>query len=567
MKKRIPYGVGNFETIMVHDMYYVDKTRIIPKLENYQYPFLIRPRRFGKSLLISLLENYYDIEKTEEFDKLFKNLWISSNPTIEKNSFLTLRFDFSGIETSKGKELLYESFTNKIKNQIFYFINKFNKYIDQKIVRRIEPLKDPSTIIDTLTSAVKESKKRIYLLIDEYDNFANDLISSNDDQTYYEIISKTGFVRTFYESIKTGAQEGAIWRIFMTGVSPIMLDDLTSGFNIARNITLDKSFNESLGFTQEEVKEMTEYYNVLSEEKKEKALQDMKIFYNGYLFSEDAKERLYNPDMVLHFMDSYKEGEYPKLMVDMNVKTDYGKIQRLINEDRYKNKSSKIDEILEKEEISTKLIQMFPLEAITNKDELISLMFYMGLLTIKESIYANVKLKVPNLVIKELYWEYIYTKVNHELDQTLDIGTITEKIQKMAQTGNPEEFIKFAYEKTREYLSNRDLIQMDEKSIKMILLSFLTMNSVYIPYSEIEMNGGYSDLVLIPDTRYKVNNAQIWELKYIKKNENKEEKIEQAKQQIKKYEQDIKFIRQTKGIKVYKYIILATKEKIEIQNY
>jgi len=563
MKKRIPYGIGDFEKIRKENLYYVDKTQAIKELEKHQYPFFIRPRRFGKSLLISTLENYYDIEKKEAFDELFKGLWIHDNPTEERNSYLVLRLDFSGIETSRGKENLYQSFNEKTKQDILSFLKYYAPLLQGDITETIKNEKKPSMLIKTLSNFVEDNRKQIYLLIDEYDNFANDLIGANEDNLYYEILSKTGFVRTFYETIKSGAQEGAISRIFLTGVSPIMLDDLTSGFNIAKNITLERDYNQSLGFTQDEVEEMLDYYNILPEEKKQKTLEDLKKYYNGYLFHSKAKERLYNPDMVLHFMDAYKEGRYPDSMVDMNVKTDYSKIQRLINEDRLQE-GSKIEQILEEEEIITKLIEMFPLEAITNKDELISLMFYMGMLTIDEPILANVKLRVPNLVIKEIYWQYIYRKVNRVLGDTVDIYSITKVTQILAETGNPKAFIEYAYDKVMQYISNRDLIKFEEKHIKMIFLSFLSMNEIYIPYSELEMNKGYSDIVLVPDSRYNIKNSQIWELKYIKDKEDPKEKIKEATEQIKRYEQDEKFQRLAAGTKIYKYIILAYKDRVEI---
>ncbi|MFW6262917.1 MAG: AAA family ATPase [Thermotogota bacterium] len=563
MKKRIPYGIGDFESIRKENYYYIDKTKIIEELEKHRYPFFIRPRRFGKSLLVSILEDYYDIEKKDQFDELFKGLYIHEHPTPEKNNYLVLRLDFSGIETDRGKAALYRSFTDNVKQYGLKFADKYQSYLKRNIYEDIKAAKDPTQLIKIITTALGQNNQKAYFLIDEYDNFANDLIGANEDDLYYEILSKTGFVRTFYEAIKSGAQEGAISRIFLTGVSPIMLDDLTSGFNIAKNITLDKEFNDSLGFTQAEVETMLNYYNVLEEKEKQTALEDMKQYYNGYLFHPQAKERLYNPDMVLHFMDSYKNGSYPDVMIDMNVKTDYGKIQRLINEDRLQE-ASKIEQILEEEEIITKLVRMFPLEAITNKDELISLMFYMGMLTIDEPIMANVKLRVPNLVIREIYWEYIYKKVNRILGDTVDIYSITKVTQTMAQTGNPKAFLEYAYDKVIQYISNRDLIKMEEKHIKMIFLSFLTMNQVYIPYSELEMNKGYSDIVLVPDTRYGVKNSQIWELKYIKDKEDPQEKIKEAKKQIKKYEQDEKFQRLAAGTDIYKTIILAYKDKIEL---
>jgi hypothetical protein len=564
VKKRIPYGIGDFELIRIKNMYYVDKTRFIQDLEEHQYPFFIRPRRFGKSLLISMLQHYYDITGKDRFDELFRGLWIHDNPTPERNSYLVLRLDFSGVETSYGKDRLFDSFIVKVKNQVLFFLKKYEKLLNHNKNQAILEAKEPASIIDILCLVVKENQQKIYLLIDEYDNFANDLIGAHQDVVYYDLIRKTGFVRTFYEAIKEGAQTGAISRIFMTGVSPIMLDDLTSGFNIAKNITLKENFNESLGFTQSEVNMMMDYYHIGSEEEKRKALDDMKTYYDGYLFHKNCTQRLYNPDMVLHFMDSWKDGKYPDKMIDMNVKTDYGKVQRLIREDRGATEDSKIETILEKDEIVTNILEMFPLESISEREAFISLLFYMGLLTIQQPFMAIVKLQVPNLVIRRLFWEYIYHKVNRVLGDTLDIASIANVTQTLSQTGNPQEFVSYAYDKVMKYVSNRDLMHFDEKHIKIMLLSFLSMNQVYIPYSELEMNRGYSGIVLVPDSRYGVKNSQIWELKYIKENENPESKIQEAKEQIWRYEKDEKFLRLSHGTQVFRYILLAYKDRIDI---
>jgi len=569
MKKRIPYGIGDFEKIRKDGMYYVDKTAIIEELEQHQYPFLIRPRRFGKSLLVSMLQHYYDVKKENAFDELFDGLYIHDHPTSEKNDYLILRLDFTGIETSMGKDKLFQAFTEKVRLYANTFVKKYSDELKTGNDYDFTKAADPAQIISQICSIVMHNEKQIYLLIDEYDNFANDLIGANDDSLYYDILSKTGFVRTFYEAIKTGAQEGAISRIFMTGVSPIMLEDLTSGFNIASNITLDHGFNKYLGFTQREVETMLDYYCCLNDVKynRDTVLKEMKTYYNGYLFSEEATERLYNPDMILFFMKYLAQGRYPREMTDTNVKTDYGKLKRLLREDQTKSltmEKTKLDEINEEDEIITNIKRMFPLEAINGREEIISLMFYMGMLTIKEPYLANVKLHVPNLVVKELYWEYLYNSINKELNDTLKVEPIGKALYRMAKTGDITDFVQYTYDKVLKVMSNRDLIKMEEKHIKMIFLSFLSVNAVYIPYSELELNGGYSDIVLYPDSRYEVNNSQIWELKFLKKGDDRNEKLKEARAQIKEYENDPNFQRLTANTTVYKYIIIGTKDDVEI---
>jgi len=315
---------------------------------------------------------------------------------------------------------------------------------------------------------------------------------------------------------------------------------------------------------------LLDYYWPFEDEtihKKEIVLRDMKTWYNGYLFNEGASERLYNPDMVLYFMKYLSRGKYPNELIDTNVKTDYGKLQRLLRENRKKGTQGDIttfEVINEKKEVLTKIKRMFPLEAITGRDEITSLMFYMGMLTIKEPLQTMVKLIVPNLVIQELYWEYLYNKINDELEGVLNIENIGKTLVEFSETGDPTHFIQYSYDKVRQYLSNRDLIGMEEKHIKMIFLSFLSINNLYIPYSELEMNGGYSDLVLYPDSRYNVKNSHIWEIKYLKKGDNREAKIKEASEQIARYENDDQFKRLSAGTTLYKYIILCSKEKVEV---
>jgi hypothetical protein len=266
-------------------------------------------------------------------------------------------------------------------------------------------------------------------------------------------------------------------------------------------------------------------------------------------------------------MKYISNGEFPDELIDMNVRTDYGKLQRLIRANQKKDTNeeiTKFEEINEKNEIITKIKRMFPLEAITGKEEIISLMYYMGMLTIKEPVSAAVKLKVPNLVTKELYWEYIYKKLNAELGDIVEIEKIVLSLEKMSKTGDPTDFVKYTYDKVLKYISNRDLIGMEEKHMKMIFLSFLSINSIYIPYSELEMNSGYSDIMLYPDSRYDIKNSHIWELKFVKKGDNKEEKLKEAKKQIRQYEKDEKFLRLTRGTDLFKYIIIGTKDDVEL---
>ncbi|MGV8168210.1 MAG: AAA family ATPase, partial [Alkaliphilus sp.] len=395
---KIPYGISNFKTLREEKYIYVDKTKYIDVIEklNSKYVFFIRPRRFGKSLFLSTLEHYYDINAKNEFRGLYENLYIGENPTKLKNSYLILKLNFSGLDTS-NKEKLENSFIETVTDSIRSFVLRYKSVLGdteeiKEIVRKSKGLK--SVLINLLT-AVKEADKKIYLIIDEYDHFANDIIAMGEGNFYKETIRATGFVRDFYETVKIGT-ETVIDRIFMTGISPVMLDDLTSGFNIASNLTLDINLNEMLGFTEKEVKNIVDNCGIEKLMKnsdtiicEEELMQELKKNYNGYLFHEYSKRRVYNPDMILHFFDQWeKSGRYPKKLIDDNVKTDYGRLNRLMMNEKNR---IKLEEIIKNESIVAKIATRFSFDNMNDEDNFVSLLFYMGLLTNDSIVYGETK--------------------------------------------------------------------------------------------------------------------------------------------------------------------------------
>ncbi|NUU97600.1 AAA family ATPase, partial [Marinitoga sp. 1138] len=311
MKKKIPYGKQNFEVIRKQNYYYVDRTEYIEKLEKLDETYIVflRPRKFGKTLFLDTLGKYYDINYKNKFEELFGDLYIGENPTPLKNEYYILYMDFSGIQT-ENKDILIKSF----KNNVIVYLENFNSRYNLKIKIEKE-FSEPADIIRAfLNNAIEVLDKPIYLLIDEYDHFANELLSFNLD-LFRNSVTKHGFVRKFYEEIKKGTKT-IIERIFMTGVSPIMLDSLTSGFNITKNKTTDINFNKMLGFTKEEVIQLLEYYEIYSD----KLLKEMEENYNGYRFNIEAKEKLYNPDMVFYFITEYQSQQKPpQKIIDDNI--------------------------------------------------------------------------------------------------------------------------------------------------------------------------------------------------------------------------------------------------------
>ncbi|KHO61180.1 ATPase AAA [Thermoanaerobacter sp. YS13] len=541
---KIPYGMSNFRAMREEGYLYVDKTMYIEKIENLnsKYLFFIRPRRFGKSLFLSTLENYYDINNEKDFEKLFGDLYIGKNPTKLKNSYMILKLNFSGLNT-ENKDQLKESFLLSVKNSINALLGRYEGILGntEEIREKIDQITDINAVIMTLINEVKKVGKKIYLIIDEYDHFANDIIAMGESEFYREIVRASGFVRDFYETLKIGT-ESVIDRIFITGISPIMLDDLTSGFNIALNVTIDLSLNEMLGFTEEEVVKILEEVGI-EEKEREKSLEELKELYDGYLFSAEAEKRIYNPDMVLYYLDSivrYKKP--PRNLIDDNVKTDYGRLNRLtMNE---KNRAL-LERIIKEEGIVAEIVTKFSFDRMYDEEYFVSLLFYMGLLTIERQEKTRLFLKIPNYVIKTIMWEYIETNLKKEYKINLDLNELRKTIEEMAYEGRIKPYIEYISQNVLKVLSNRDIINFDEKYIKVILIAYLVNSKAYRPISERETEGGYIDIYLerdirIPDIKYE----WLIELKYVKKSEkDKVDKIkEEGIKQLKRY-------RESKGLK------------------
>ncbi|PRR79769.1 putative AAA-ATPase [Clostridium liquoris] len=512
--KRIPYGISNFEVLREKNYLYVDKTSYIELLDNYApYQFFIRPRRFGKSLFISMLENYYDINKKDKFEKLFGDLYIGKNPTEERNKFLVWKISFAGIDAGHGEEELRNSFNFKVASSAREFLYKYEELLGENKL----PFENISAemIVAHISMLCKINDKQVFLLIDEYDNFANELITGGKQNTYGSILHGEGFVKVFYKALKDATMDN-FNRIFMTGVSPIMLDDLTSGFNITRNYTLDENLNAMMGFTRKELSWIMDEVNIKTPELREKICTDMTTYYDGYKFNENSKS-VFNPDMSMYFLDNYLVyNRYPKEMIDNNVKTDYGKINQLAY--NFNDKEA-LEEIMTTGETSTILIDRFNIHTMYSvKENFKSLLFYLGMLTIKGQGPLGTELRIPNYVIKTIYWEQHFQNINEKYN--IQIQDIRIAVNEMRMHGSIEPLVQIV-KRILEDLSNRDLIQMDEKSIKMMLLTLLGVDSTYFIQSEAENSKGYVDIMLKRKIQFKDITKFQWiiELKYIKESE------------------------------------------------
>jgi len=570
--KKIPYGISDYELMRKENHYYIDKTRFIRNIEDSsRYLFFIRPRRFGKSLWLSVLEAYYDIRRQEEFDDFFSGTYIHDNPTEERNSYFILKFNFSGVRADIDK--VEGSFNFTIKMAAMEFVKKYNSYLEdntEDLYETVKTLSEASEILKYIINLTK-GKGKIYLLIDEYDNFTNTIISSEGEERYTAITHGEGFFRHFFNVIKAGTTgTGApISKLFITGVSPVTMDDVTSGFNIGDNITITPGFNEMAGFTEKEVIEMLDYYTdkKLINEPSEKIINIMKPWYNNYLFSEDETERVYNSDMVLYFIKEYiKFKKLPKKMLDQNIKTDYKKLKYLVITDikgklRINGNFEKIKMILEEGQIASPINTAFPAHTIIEPENFISLLYFLGFLTIKGVEYGMPVLSIPNELIRQLYYEYIREGYRDTDIFNINFFKLSGLFKEMAYKGKWEDLIDYLASEMKEQTSLRDYIQ-GEKCIQTFLRVYLNVTNYYITKTEPELNKGYGDILLLPNLPVfpDMGYSYIFEIKYIKVKDFTEKELErklrEGKEVLLKYGEDEDLKRLTGSTELIKIVLV-----------
>jgi hypothetical protein len=405
-----------------------------------------------------------------------------------------------------------------------------------ELKERITAFPDAAIMIQAVLAASKRTGRSVYLLIDEYDSVANDLLARGHVSTYDELFLSTGFIRTFYKALKAGAQAGAIARVFITGITPVPLDDMASAFNIMTQISHEPTFNDICGFTRSEVEDAVD---VLLTERpslgtRDVLLADLERYYNGYRFSENASARIFNSDMVLYYLRQLSvRGRPPRNMLDDNVRTDYTKLRAISSppggsQDWH---LSFISDLLTRGEVVGELAERFSRRTMYNQSHLVSLLYHMGMLTIGGVVLNQYRFTVPNAVIRLMHWEELGLLFEQQSGAVIDISAMERAVIGLAIHGELETFLELIRDEVLEKLSNRDLIRFDEKHLKLILLTYLTFSPIYRPLSEVEFNHGYADLFLALDHRYP--DAQVsWllELKHLKAGAS-EEAVAKARQE------------------------------------
>ena len=522
-RKRIPYGMQSFEDIMERDCYYVDKTPFIEDIEeSHMYFFYIRPRRFGKSLTLSMLENYYDINKADKFESLFGKLYIGENPTPEHNQYLIIHLNFAVVNAGLDD---YKKGMDAACNLVFLnFCDIYKQYLPEDVIPRMKAeCNDAVSQLSFLCAECLKVGKKIYLFIDEYDHFTNKILANKEHLTRYrEQTHGEGYLRTFFDTIKMAAG-GALARVFVTGVSPVTMDDLTSGFNIGTNYSLNPRFNEMTGFSEEEVREMLEYYAGVLPFKHtvDELVKTIKPWYDNYCFAEEeyGKATMYNSVMVLNFLSKYIDNGYdiPRNMVEGNIRIDYDKIRMLIRHDKeFFDDASIIQELVTKGFVTGNLVENFPAERINDPDNFLSLLFYFGMVTIDGTLNGETKFIIPNEVVRDQMYTYLLDTYR---DNDLTFGQYEKnKLEsQLAYKGAYKPYFDYIADCLKRYSSQRDK-QKGEAFVHGFTLAMTCQCKFYRPISELDNDGGYADIFLLPlcDIYKDMTDSYIVELKYCK---------------------------------------------------
>lgn len=561
--RALPYGISDFRRIRRENYYLVDKSSFITKLEETaSFLFLIRPRRFGKSLFLSMLRYYYDIAEKDNFQELFKGLWIAEHPTWNQGRFQVMHIDFSQIGGTIDE--LTENFDGYMRMKFTNFARKYAAYYPKDYLDELNKYSSASDIMNYVHDAAKDQGCSLYLIVDEYDNFTNTVLNEKGENIYHAMTHASGFYRDVFKKFK-----GNYDRILMMGVSPVTLDDLTSGYNIATSITMDSRFNQMLGFSETEVREMIRYYQeagVLQADE-EQLITEMKPWYDGYCFSDDViytDPKMFNCDMVTYYLNNFiQSGRTPKEMIDRNTSMDYAKLNNLIKLDQLDgDRKGVLLEIAEKGSITGKVANSFPAAQLTDPEMFKSLLFYYGMLTFTDDYGIEQELGIPNNNVRKQYYEFLLREYQNL--HPIDLSGLIRCYREAALNGNWHPMMDYILQAYHDTTSVRSLIE-GERNLQGFMNAYLNLNTYYLTAPEVELNHGYCDFFLMPDLiRWPmVKHSYILELKYLSISDTEEKAEKQwaeAIKQIKQYGQGKKVQLLTSGTQLH--LIVA-----QIQGY
>jgi hypothetical protein len=576
--KRIPYGVADYGRLRRENAYYVDKTHYIPRIEAAPfYLFCIRPRRFGKSLWLSVLQHYYDVNQTANFAFLFGETYIGQNPTPDRNSYLILFFNFALVNPALSK--VEASFESTGSNEIDSFLRRYERFFSAESVQYIQAGANVADKLQRIFYHAAEQQLKIYLLIDEYDNFTNTILTTDGQGAYHNLTHGSGFFRYFFNLLKgaTGGQIAGLTRLFITGVSPVTMDDVTSGFNIGTNISIDSQFNEMIGFTEAEVQTLLNAYQSYGRLPLgvEASLQLMQIWYNNYRFGQRATASMYNSDMVLYFLlRTEADNGAPLRLIDENIRIDYTKLRHLMAIDQRLDRGapaqlngnfSLLRTIIEEGETVSPIHASFPLEQLLHRENFISLLYYFGLLSMAGAADEEPLLRIPNRTVKDLMYGYIRSALEDVDVFKLDIWHLTGLLRDMAYRGDWRPFFDYLNEQIQQQASVRDHLH-GEKVIQGFLIAYLNVTHNFLTWSEREMGGGFVDLYMEPFlARYPgVKYGYLIELEYISESQFNKQGFDQslarekaeAEGQLRQYAQDARIAQVAQQVTMKKLALI-----------
>ena len=530
LMRKIPYGVSNFPLIRREDYLYVDKTRFIREVEKTKTLIHLRPRRFGKSLFLSVLDSYYDVAAVDKYDELFRGLYIYENPTRNRNNYYMLRFNFSGVQNVRKGDI-EQGFLDNVKDGVDRFINSYGLDI------QIEDSNHSATILRSLLKQFNNLNlpHKIYILIDEYDHFTNSVLSG-DGAEFLALLKRGGFVRSFYEVIKANMELGDIDRIFITGVMSITLDSMTSGFNIDTNITTNKKFVDVMGFTTEEVKDVLKM-TFFEEGEEDNSVQltpdeQVEIFnifeenYNGYLFSPRSDVKVFNSNLIMYFLKHYLPKKWlPESLVDSNMNQNNMTIDSIISLKNPEQNYRIIRQVVQKKEVGGNLQDYFDIDKGFEVDDAITMLFNIGLLTIKRAGFDTI-FEIPNKIIERIYYQYLKDLTLREASYQINTRKQRDALRELGENGDIIPLTRLVEEFLTQ-IANVNLRKFDEKYVKLVYLMLIYVTDQYSVYDEFPAGNGFIDILLekspISFAKYQV----LIELKYIKRKETTPTMIEQ----------------------------------------
>ncbi len=541
----IPYGETDYVTIRKENSYYVDKTAFIPYFETAaKYIMFLRPRRFGKTLFMNMLAAYYDILEKDNYEQNFGGLDIYNHTTSNQGKYMILKFDFSTVDSRK--ENVEDSFNFIVCETIRNFVTRYKSVLPANTAEQLKDVIDISDkALNKLIAITANSPYKIYIMIDEYDNFANTLFSTDED-AYKNLTHGDGFFRLFFNVLKamTSSNNALIGRIFISGVSPLTLSDVTSGFNIARNMSIDANLNAAMGFAESEVRAMLEYYRDetgVFKHSVDELIDIMKPVYDNYCFSSGMidEERVFNSDMVLYFVMNYQsqKGRIPEKLVDPNVSTDFFKMEKMVKiEKDFGEKSRIIMDIVNTGKAYFELNPEFAIAELSTADNLQSLLYYMGLLSFGLDEDGVPCFVVPNETVRLQYCRYIEKCYTQIIGWRTDVDILSRHWNTLVFKGDCKPFISYIASVMEDNSSVRDFDAQGEFFVKGFFLSHFCKSSSFLAFTELEADHGFTDMFLEP-LGYK-RHAYMIELKYCKKNSSDEtvaQLKEDANAQLQRY--------------------------------